>query len=155
MIAKSLRDIFISFYEIDDLNKLSNNELKIGITSGCFDLLHPLHILFLEKCKSMCDYLIVGVDSDLLMLKNKNKSPMFPEIDRLYMIESLKFVDCVVLLNNYQDLGRYAERYPNAMLFKNSDNIYDKKVDTFGLNLVIVPDIIRPNSTTEILAALR
>ena len=37
---------------------------KIGVTFSTFDLLHPGHILMLEDCKRVCDYLIVGVQSD-------------------------------------------------------------------------------------------
>ena len=37
---------------------------KIGVTFSTFDLLHPGHILMLEDCKNVCDYLIVGVQSD-------------------------------------------------------------------------------------------
>ena len=37
---------------------------KIGFTCSSFDLLHPGHILMLKDCKNVCDYLIVGLQSD-------------------------------------------------------------------------------------------
>lgn len=65
----------------------------VGLTSGCFDLVHFYHLRYLERCKSLCDILIVGVDSDLLVYANKNKYPVIPEHHRLTMIDALKCVD--------------------------------------------------------------
>jgi cytidyltransferase-like protein len=45
--------------------KLTNSrKLKIGYTSGVFDLLHEGHIRYVTSCQSLCDILIIGVDSD-------------------------------------------------------------------------------------------
>lgn len=43
----------------------------VGVTSGCFDLLHFYHLRYLERCRALCDFLIVGVDSDILVHANK------------------------------------------------------------------------------------
>ena len=46
----------------------------VGFTCSCFDLLHAGHILMLQDCKSVCDYLIVAVQSDpTINRNNKNK----------------------------------------------------------------------------------
>lgn len=34
---------------------------KIGITVGVFDLFHVGHLNLLERCKSMCEHLVVAV----------------------------------------------------------------------------------------------
>jgi bifunctional ADP-heptose synthase (sugar kinase/adenylyltransferase) len=36
--------------ELISLMKMIRGETSVGITSGCFDLLHPLHIHYLERC---------------------------------------------------------------------------------------------------------
>ena len=46
---------------------------KIGVTFSTFDLLHPGHILMLEDCKRVCDYLIVGVQSDPTIDRKKSE----------------------------------------------------------------------------------
>ena len=72
---------------------------KIGFTTGVFDLLHVGHLNLLEKCKEMCNYLIVGVCNDDYVKNIKNKEPIFTQEDRLRIIKSLKCVDDAVLMN--------------------------------------------------------
>ena len=36
----------------------------VGFTCSTFDLLHAGHILMLAECKQICDYLIVGLQTD-------------------------------------------------------------------------------------------
>ncbi|WP_248741272.1 adenylyltransferase/cytidyltransferase family protein [Pseudomonas sp. MWU12-2029] len=45
--------------------------LRIGYTSGVFDLFHEGHANYLNKCREFCDILIVGVDSDAVVKINK------------------------------------------------------------------------------------
>ena len=77
----------------DDIKYINVEGLVVGITSGCFDLFHYYHLKYLERCKALCDFLIVGVDSDELVMANKNKTPMIPEHHRLSIINSLRCVD--------------------------------------------------------------
>lgn len=46
----------------------------VGVTSGCFDLFHFYHLRYLERCKALCGFLIVGVDSVLITLIRKRIS---------------------------------------------------------------------------------
>ncbi len=77
---------------------------KIGFTCSSFDLLHPGHILMLKDCKNVCDYLIVGLQTDpTIDRKNKNK-PIQTLEERKIMIESIKYVDEVIIYNTEKDL---------------------------------------------------
>ena len=64
-------------YSIIELKKklevLRKKKLLIGLTNGCFDLLHPGHIHLLNKAKNMCDYLIVAVNTDYSVTSLKGK----------------------------------------------------------------------------------
>ena len=92
---------------------------KIGVTFSTFDLLHPGHILMLEDCKNVCDYLIVGVQSDPTIDRQKEsdkyskiygKPKIVPSAnfeERLIMIKSIKFVDEVFVYDTEKDLYSY------------------------------------------------
>ena len=72
---------------------------KIGYTCGVFDLLHTGHLNLLERCKAMCDYLIVGVCNDEYVHKIKKKEPVFLEQDRVRLLAALKCVDQAELVD--------------------------------------------------------
>ena len=61
------------------------------LATGTFDILHPGHLLYLSKAKSLGDelYVIVARDS---MIKHKPK-PVIPETQRLAMVKALRMVD--------------------------------------------------------------
>ena len=69
---------------------------KIGYTTGVFDLFHIGHLNVLKRAKEQCDYLIVGVSTDELVKKYKNKAPVISYSERKAIVESIRYVDEVV-----------------------------------------------------------
>ena len=140
----------------NEIHKLDLEGKVVGVTSGCFDLLHFYHLRYLEKCKAQCDFLIVGVDSDTLVNRNKNKVPMIPEHHRIAMVDALKCVDAVFQMDEIKNIEDF---YPIAnKVFKNSDTIYGTKVEinnSLTAELVIVPDIEEVYSTSELINKIR
>ncbi len=134
---------------------LPNLDLKgkvVGITSGCFDLLHFYHLRYLERCKALCDFLIVGVDSDLLVSQNKSKTPVIPEHHRMAMVDALKCVDATFRMDEIADIDEYARRSSADKMFKNIAIIYGNEVKApDGIELVLVPDIEEISSTTGLI----
>ena len=64
---------------------------KKVFVSGCFDMLHSGHVAFLEEAARLGD-LYVGIGSDRTIMELKNRAPVNPEAERLYMLKALRCV---------------------------------------------------------------
>lgn len=74
--------------------------VKIGFTNGCFDCLHLGHLHSLKQARGLCDYLIVGLNSDASVAKLKGPSrPLQDQKTRSELLASLSCVDAVVIFN--------------------------------------------------------
>ena len=72
---------------------------KKGYTCGVYDLFHVGHLNLLERCKEMCDYLVVGICDDEYVRVIKKKEPVINENDRARIVEALKCVDEVIIID--------------------------------------------------------
>ena len=85
---------------------------KIIWVNGCFDLLHPGHIELFKIAKSLGDKLVVGLDSDKKVRKDKgHNSPINTFQDRKTILESIKYIDVVVGFDTRQELENLIELY--------------------------------------------
>ena len=84
---------------------MNSKNKKIGYTTGVFDLFHIGHLEILRKAKQNCDYLIVGVSTDELVQKYKNKRPIITFEQRIEIIKSIKYVDEVVVQKDRDKLS--------------------------------------------------
>jgi len=74
-------------------------------TNGCFDILHRGHFEMLKYAKSLGDYLIVGIDSDTKVQKDKGPNRPFNRAeDRQFALESIRYIDKVVVFNTRKEL---------------------------------------------------
>jgi len=72
---------------------------KIGYTQGVYDMFHIGHLNLINHAKELCDYLIVGVNSDRLVQSYKNKSPVISEDERVMIVSNIKAVDKSLLVD--------------------------------------------------------
>lgn len=131
----------------------------VGITTGCFDILHPTHLIYLKKCRRECNYLLVMIDSDRLVTQNK-RVPTMNEEDRLYMVKNLKPVSDAEIFDSLEEFENkvvYLSESTTVKVFKHNKLIYGTKVLEFpGIaEVVIIPDVKRYVSTTEIIEHLK
>ncbi|MBP5482210.1 MAG: adenylyltransferase/cytidyltransferase family protein [Paludibacteraceae bacterium] len=94
--------------------------MVIGYTTGVFDMFHIGHLNILRKAKEQCDYLIVGVSTDELVQREKNKTPIIPYKDRFSIVESIKYVDSVVPQIDKNKMAAWERLHFNKM-FVGSD----------------------------------
>lgn len=93
---------------------------KVGYTTGVFDMFHIGHLNILKKAKEQCEYLIVGVTTDELCQKRKNKLPIICEADRMAIVAAIRYVDKVVLQKDMDKLAA-VKKYNVDAVFVGSD----------------------------------
>lgn len=93
---------------------------KIGYTTGVFDLFHIGHLNILKNAKENCEYLIVGVTSDELCFKRKNKYPIICQKDRIEIVKAIKYVDKVIIQDN-MNKSEMVKKYNCDVVFVGSD----------------------------------
>ncbi|MBZ7945627.1 adenylyltransferase/cytidyltransferase family protein [Campylobacter sp. RM10532] len=91
------------------------------ITFGTFDLFHYGHLRILERAKILGDRLIVGVSSDELNYRKKNRYPLISEEYRCHIINSLKCVDEVFLEKSLELKRDYIRQYRANILVMGDD----------------------------------
>lgn len=70
--------------------------MVFGYTTGVFDMFHYGHLLLLERAKSECDQLIVGISTDELSWESKGKLPIVAFRERRQIVSALRCVDVTV-----------------------------------------------------------
>jgi FAD synthetase len=87
----------ISLSKISSKLKSLKNK-KLVLVGGCFDIFHYGHFQFLKKAKACGDFLIVALESDEFIRKNKKREPVHNQRQRAKILSSFDFVDLVILL---------------------------------------------------------
>ena len=118
---------------------------KVGYTTGVFDMFHIGHLNVLRKSKMHCDYLIVGVTTDELCQAEKNKPPIVPFVERMEIVQSIKFVDEVVPQTNMNKFETW-EKIKFDVMFVGDDwkgterwNKLEKEFAKVGVEIFYLP----------------
>jgi D-beta-D-heptose 7-phosphate kinase/D-beta-D-heptose 1-phosphate adenosyltransferase len=71
---------------------------RIVFTNGVFDLLHPGHVRYLQAARALGDVLVVGLNADASVRRNKGPArPITPQDERAEVLAALACVDAVVI----------------------------------------------------------
>ena len=84
--------------------------MKRGITFGAFDLFHAGHVLMLKEAKSICDYLIVCIQSDPSVDRAKKNKPIQSVIEREIQVSACTYVDEVIIYDLEEDVLKIIEK---------------------------------------------
>lgn len=124
--------------------------------NGCFDILHPGHIELFKVAKSLGDKLIVGIDTDEKVKKDKGSSrPINSLLFRKTMLESIKYINIVLPFGSKLELEQLIELYnPDILLvggdWRNGEVVgkqFAKKVKFFNR--------VENYSTTKIISQIK
>ena len=130
---------------------------KLVVTNGCFDLLHPGHVTYLESGRNMGDALLVGLNGDgsVRQLKGEGR-PVNSEQDRAVVLAALQSVDGVCIFSDRTATRFLAAAQPDVYL-KGGDYTLEtlnqderRTVEQAGGKVMIIP-IVPGKSTTELL----
>lgn len=118
---------------------------KVGYTTGVYDMFHIGHLNILRKAKDQCEYLIVGVSTDELVQKEKNKTPIIPFEERVEILEACRYVDKVVPQINKDKIRAWethqfdvmfvGDDWKNSKIFSEAEKI----LNTHGVDVVYFP----------------
>lgn len=95
--------------------------VKRVITFGTFDVFHIGHINILERAKKQGGHLVVGVSSDQLNFEKKHRYPVYPQDQRVRILESLRFVDEVFIEDSLALKAKYIKQYQADVLVMGDD----------------------------------
>lgn len=84
----------------------------VGVTFSTFDLLHAGHVSMLREAKSVCDYLICGLQVDPSLDRVDKNSPVQTLVERYTQLSAVKYVDEIVVYQTERDLEDILELFP-------------------------------------------
>ena len=146
--------------EAADLAGILQSQWRVVVfTNGVFDVLHPGHLRYLEQARALGDALIIGLNADTSVRRNKGpERPINPEAERAEILEALECVDAVVLFDEETPAEIIRTIQPD-ILVKGADWAEDAivgrdTVEARGGRVVRIP-VEQGYSTTAIIAKVR
>ncbi|QKJ85617.1 Glycerol-3-phosphate cytidylyltransferase [Paramixta manurensis] len=94
---------------------------RVVITFGTFDVFHIGHLNILQRAKALGDRLVVGVSSDALNLRKKQRAPIYSQTERLAIVGNMKPVDEVFLEESLEAKAAYLQQYQAHVLVMGDD----------------------------------
>lgn len=106
ILASHIRDVDyvgrLFSHNLVELMKIEEEETSkqfhVGYVPGTFDMVHQGHIELIDIARQQCDIVVVGVNADALVWENKRKHPKQNEKTRMFIMEHIRGVDAVLLV---------------------------------------------------------
>ena len=99
------------------IQELKQADQKIVFTNGCFDILHPGHVRYLQNARRLGDALVVGVNSDRSVRELKGPlRPILTEQERCLILSGLESVNYVSVFDEPTPLALIQSVLPHVLV---------------------------------------
>jgi rfaE bifunctional protein nucleotidyltransferase chain/domain len=144
---------------LDIIQKEREKGKKIVFTNGCFDIIHAGHVDYLEKAKSLGDFLVVGLNSDESVKRLKGPTrPVNPVDQRKKVLQALKPVDLVIVFEEDTPERLIKEIKPDVLVkggdWKIENIVGADFVMSYGGKVYTI-DFVYDTSTTKIIEKVK
>jgi len=141
------------------LNEWRQQGLRIGFTNGCFDLLHPGHIKVLAGARSVCDRLVVGLNSDASVKRLKGADRPVQDVHaRAEILAALEAVDLVVVFEEDTPEQLITRVKPKVLVkggdYKKSEVVGHEIVEAQGGEVILI-ELVPGHSTSAMVERAR
>ena len=117
----------------------------IGLTNGCFDILHVGHLSLLSFARRQCGRLLVAINTDASVTRLKGPSrPVNSETDRATVLAALTPVDAVVMFDEDTPLSLIEQIVPDVLV-KGAD---------YSVEQIVGSDVVLSNGGRVLTAEL-
>jgi D-beta-D-heptose 7-phosphate kinase/D-beta-D-heptose 1-phosphate adenosyltransferase len=91
---------------------------RVVFTNGCFDLLHPGHVAYLQAARALGDALVLGLNSDASVkrLEKGTERPILTEEERAAILLGLRSVDYVIVFDEDTPLELIEKIVPDILV---------------------------------------
>lgn len=132
---------------------------RIVFTNGCFDLVHPGHVAYLDAARRLGDRLVVGLNTDASVRRLKGPSrPLVAEHDRALVIAALAAVDVVTLFDEDTPAELISALQPDVLVkggdYARADIVGRDTVEARGGEVHVIP-YLPGYSTTELIRQIQ
>jgi D-beta-D-heptose 7-phosphate kinase/D-beta-D-heptose 1-phosphate adenosyltransferase len=97
--------------------KLSRSRRRVVFTNGCFDIVHPGHVSYLEAARAKGDFLVVALDTDAAVRFQKGPDrPINNLKHRMRVIAGLESVDAVTWFDGSNPVPLIEQLRPSVLV---------------------------------------
>ena len=136
-----------------ELKNIRQAGKTVSFTNGCFDIIHSGHLEYLVFARRQADVLVVGVNSDDSVRRNKGPGrPIIPQDERAFILAGLECVDYVVIFDEDEPAELVAELVPDVLVKGKDWAHYVSGRETVEANggKVVLANLVEGRSTTDI-----
>lgn len=141
------------------LKNIKNTKIMVG---GCFEVIHYGHLQFLKNTKKHADKLIVALEPDEFIKKNKNRVPIHNQVQRAQLLASFDFVDYILLLPLFTSDKDYQKMVtdirPDMVAVTKGDPQFENKreqIESVGGKIIVASKYFKRYSTKSIINKIR